>query len=393
MALAKEFGLAALSPGVRSEEAVLDDYVRELALLYKLPPQEVRPRFERFLDVYHRGTATASEEEWAALRSGDVEHSFIRISKPYRFRHFDVVPEVLRTVRRSLRAQAAEPALLEFGGGFGSDAIVYARAGFTVHYADLIALRNTDVVRRRFELRELDIPVHDSGALPDRRFEVVTAIDVLEHIYDVEEAVAQLAGRVAVGGLLCCVNAFSAIGYDGDHHDKNRTYLELFPLHMRTAGFEQVAANPPLEVYRREREPRAEVHDEVAALRRALYGVTSARGRERCAQLLAALAGARDVDWAALPIGEVAASDAQATAAAESRRSATTRLRAVAAQHAPTALKRAVWRRRMDEARAELDGVGGAAGTLGALADWTAVLRIAEHRLRSLPPTDRPAAG
>jgi len=80
------------------------------------------------------------------------------------------------------------------------------------------------------------------------------------------------------------------------------------------------------------------------------------------------------------------------SAAAESRRSAATRLRAVAAQRAPTALKRAVWRRRMDEARAQLDGAGGAAGALGALTDWAAVLRIAEHRLRSLPPDDGLAA-
>src|SRR4051812_39262785 len=173
MPLGREFTLAALGDGVRTERDVLADYVQELALLHDLPLDEARTRFDRFLDIYHRGTAAGTEEEWAALRSEDVEHSFIRISKPYRFRHFDVVPEVLRTTRRALRSDGRPRSLLEFGGGFGSDAIVHARSGFAVHYADLIALRNTEVVRRRFALRELDIPVHDSGSLPDRRFDVV----------------------------------------------------------------------------------------------------------------------------------------------------------------------------------------------------------------------------
>ena len=364
---------------------MLADYVRELALLYDLPEDEVATRFERFLDVYHRGTAVPTEEEWATLVTGDVEHSFIRISKPYRFRHFDVVPEVLRTARRSLRTVSAPASLLEFGGGGGSDAIVYARAGFGVHYADLIALRNTQVVRRRFELRGLDIPVHDSAALPDRRFDVVTAIDVLEHIYDVEDTVAQLTARIATGGLFCCVNAFSAITYDGDHHDKNRVYLELFALLMEAAGFERVPSTPPLEAYRRTTPADGAPASEVQALQKRLYAVTRERGRARCEELLALIRDASDIEWAALPQGEVASSGTTSTSSASQRRSLGAWARQRAAMHAPSALKRAVWSRRLRDARSQVAGAGGAAEALGALADWTAVLRIAEHRLRSLP--------
>jgi hypothetical protein len=385
VALPREFGLAALTPGVRDEKAVLADYVHELALLYDLPEDEVGARFERFLDFYHRGTVVATEQEWATLFTDDVEHSFIRISKPYRFRHFDVVPEVLRTVRRHLRTRDAPRTLLEFGGGGGSDAIVYARTGFGVHYADLVALRNTEVVRRRFDLRGLDIPVHDSAALPDRRFDVVTAIDVLEHIYDVEDTVAQLTARIATGGLLCCVNAFSAITYDGDHHDKNRVYLELFPLLMEAVGFERVSTTPPLEAYRRVTEPSDGPATEVSALRAKLYAVTRARGRARCEELLALLRGASEVDWAALAVGETASADAASGSTSSQRRSLGTWARRRAAMHAPSAVKRAVWDRRLRDARGELTGAGGAAAALGALADWTQVLRIAEHRLRSLP--------
>jgi hypothetical protein len=295
-------------------------------------------------------------------------------------------------VRRHLRTANASRTLLEFGGGGGSDAIVYARAGFGVDYADLVALRNTEVVQRRFALRGLDIPVHDSAALPERRFDVVTAIDVLEHIYDVEGTVAQLTARIARGGLLCCVNAFSAITYDGDHHDKNCVYLELFGPLMEAIGFEPVPTTPPLEAYRRVTQPEDSIASEVEAHSARLYTVTSERGRKRCAELLSRLRGANETEWPALPLGEVASSDGPSqdpapADAAPPRESLGTRARRRAAMHAPPALKRAVWTRRLRDARGELTGDGGTAATLGALADWTAVLRIAEHRLRSLPGT------
>jgi hypothetical protein len=95
-------------------------------------------------------------------------------------------------------------------------------------------------------------------------------------------------------------------------------------------------------------------------------------------------------------VGEVAssggpsASDPTATAAPQ-RRSLGTWARRQAAVHAPSALKRAVWNRRQRDARRRLTGAGGTAAALGALADWIEVLRIAEHRLRSLPADDRAA--
>ncbi len=378
--------------GARRDEEVLEDYVQELALLYEMPTDEIRPRFERFLDVYHRGMDSGTADEWAQLRTGDLEHSFIRISKPYRFREAEMVPEALRVIGRSMCSGAARPSLLEFGGGFGNDAIVYARRGFEVHYADLVSLRNTDVVARRFAARELDISIHDVGALPDRRFDVITAMDVLEHIYDVEEAIAQLASRIPRGGLLCCVNAFGAVTYDGDHHDKNRVYLDLFGELMSAAGFEAVEANPPLDAYRRVREPEPEVEAELARLRPLLYAVTCQAARERCDLLLHSVAGSRDIAWERLPLGRVANFNAQSAFAASRRESLRGRAYAVAARRAPRPLKYAVRRRRIAQTTAELTETGDPVQALGALADWVSVLRIAEYRLRSLVPAGSPVS-
>ncbi|MGA9313036.1 MAG: hypothetical protein WBV77_00245, partial [Solirubrobacteraceae bacterium] len=59
---------------------------------------------------------------------------------------------------------------------------------------------------------------------------------------------------------------------------------------------------------------------------------------------------------------------------------------AAAARRAPRALRHAVWRRRHAQTTAELIHTGDPAKTLGALADWVSVLRIAESRLSSLVP-------
>jgi hypothetical protein len=180
--------------------------------------------------------------------------------------------------------------------------------------------------------------------------------------------------------------------YDGDHHDKNRVYLELFEPLMQAAGFERVSTTPPLEAYRRRSEPGETVVTDVGALRAKLYAVTRERGRARCDELLSRLRGATDIDWTALPLGQVASSVPAASGGTTSQRASLgTWARRRAALHAPAAVKRAVWDRRLREARTQLTGAGGAAEALGALADWTQVVRIAEHRLRSLPGATAPA--
>lgn len=384
------FALAAFRPGIRRDDEVLEDYVQELALLYEMPADRIRPRFKRFLDVYHRGMDPGTTDEWTQIRMGDLEHSFIRISKPYRFRAYEMVPETLRVIPRSLRSGATRPSLLEFGGGFGNDAIVYARRGFEVHYADLVSLRNTDVVARRFAARGLDIPLYDVGDLPHRRYDAITAMDVLEHIYDVEETIAQLAARIVRGGLLCCVNAFGAITYDGDHYDKNRVYLDLFGELMSAAGFEAVKANPPLDAYRRVREPEQAVVAELARLRSLLYATTCWQARKRCELLRHSVADVRDISWERLPLGNMATSSVQPVSAASRRESLRGRVYAIGARRAPRALKHAVWRRRLARTTAELTDTDDPVRALGALADWVSVLRIAEHRMRS-PAAPMPA--
>lgn len=375
------FAAAALSENVRSDDDVLADYAAEVAQLHDLPVEEVRKRFKRFMAVYHHGTDPGTEEEWSAIIGGDVEHSFIRVSKPYRFRDQELLPTALAAMARHLEPNGSRQLrVLDFGGGFGNDSIVFARTGYEAHYADMAALKNTEIVRKRFELRGLDIPVHDTHGLPPVRFDAISAIDVLEHIYDVEETAARLVARLAQGGLLVCANAFGTITYDGDHHDKNRVYVELFPHLMEAVGLERVFHAPPLEVYKRQSAPADDIASDVARLRPLLYEATRAHCEERVTRLLEVIRAAPDAsfEFAALPGREVVGSAADSAARRGQRAYAT------AARLAPRFVKQAVWRRREAAMLSSLGVTDNPTEALGSLSDHVAVLRIAEHRLRTL---------
>lgn len=374
------FKLAALREGVSGDQAVLSDYAEEVSLLHGLARDEGERRFRRLLEIYHYGSDEGTPEEWGELHGGDdFLASCIRISKPFRFRDLGTIPLVLDGIRKHLRTASSPARVLDYGGGFGNDAIVYERMGFDAHYADLTWLVNTQAVIKRFELRRLDIPVHDSYALPPERFDVITAIDVLEHFYDVDEAAARLMARVPRGALLCPANAFSSITYDGDHLDKNRVYVELFPILARAAGFERVAFDPPLEIYRRESEPPADVREDEEALKRLLYRTTHDHCLTRCRELLDVVGGGSGVAWDKL-IGKVTHT------AADGDQPQPSRAYALAVRLAPPSLKRAVWRRRQRAVEGDLANRSDPTTALASLADHVAVLRIAQHRLRRLGP-------
>jgi SAM-dependent methyltransferase len=386
---AEHFRLAALDPAVRTFDDVLADYAREAARLHGLDDDEAQRRFARFMAVYHLGAEAADEREWAAIRGGDVEHTFIRLSKPYRFAEQQVVPVIAEHLRRHLEGRPAPVRVLDFGGGSGNDAIVYARMGFEAHYADLVALKNTDVVARRFAIRGLSIPVHDSGALPDVRFDAITAVDVLEHIYDQEAVLARLMARIAPGGLLLPANAYSSVTYDGDHLDKNRVYVELFPTLMARAGFVRIAHPSPLEVYRRAEDPRGTIAEDEDRLAGLLYATTRDICAGRCRDLLAALTDAAPAatppsglpSAAVVGRGSGAVNAGDSTGAAAPRRDWRAALLRSAVRHAPLWLRHRRARRREIEFVTELRSPATDGQALAALADYASALRIAEHRL------------
>jgi SAM-dependent methyltransferase len=92
---------------------------------------------------------------------------------------------------------------LDFGAGVGSGSVAFARQGLDVGLAD-ISSPLLSFSRWRFEIRKLRGQFFDlkTGDLPGESFDMVTAMDVLEHLADPVEAVERLWRVLKPGGFL-----------------------------------------------------------------------------------------------------------------------------------------------------------------------------------------------
>jgi SAM-dependent methyltransferase len=92
---------------------------------------------------------------------------------------------------------------LDFGSGVGSAGILFAGAGFSVCLAD-ISSTLLDFSRWRLQARGLDVQHLDlkHQRLPAEAFDIVTAMDVFEHLVDPVAAVDQLWRTLRPGGFL-----------------------------------------------------------------------------------------------------------------------------------------------------------------------------------------------
>lgn len=92
---------------------------------------------------------------------------------------------------------------LDFGAGVGSGAILFARHGFDVTLADISSTLTTfaraRLAARHLQARLLDLR-HES--LPSNQYDIVTAMDVWEHLTDPVRAATQVARAIRPGGFL-----------------------------------------------------------------------------------------------------------------------------------------------------------------------------------------------
>ena len=75
--------------------------------------------------------------------------------------------------------------------------VIFARLASSVTYADLPDLTRA-YISKRFEIRNLrNIEMKDVRRLdPNRRYDIVNCMDVVEHVYDVEYILADLIARL-----------------------------------------------------------------------------------------------------------------------------------------------------------------------------------------------------
>jgi 2-polyprenyl-3-methyl-5-hydroxy-6-metoxy-1,4-benzoquinol methylase len=127
---------------------------------------------------------------------------------------------------------------LDFGAGVGSGGILFARNGMEVTLADISSslLRFTE---SRFERRRLPVRLVNLGQceLPREAFDLVTAMDVFEHLVDPVGTVDKLWETLRPGGFL-----FGRFNAEPDDHRAQHIVHHFGPVfrRMEAVGFVQI---------------------------------------------------------------------------------------------------------------------------------------------------------
>ncbi|MSP50040.1 MAG: class I SAM-dependent methyltransferase [Alphaproteobacteria bacterium] len=133
--------------------------------------------------------------------------------------------------------------LLDFGSGVGASAILFHRHTDTVTLADvsstLLEFCRWRLERRRVPAAFLDLK---TLGLPKARFDLVTAMDVFEHLEDPAKAVSDLDAALKPGGYV--LGRFAADPEDDDRpqhivHDFQPVFRRLAELGYREAWKDQ----------------------------------------------------------------------------------------------------------------------------------------------------------
>jgi mycofactocin glycosyltransferase len=129
---------------------------------------------------------------------------------------------------------------LDFGAGVGSGGILFANHGFEVALADisspLLRFAEWRLTRRGLTAQTIDLK---SQELPKNAFDVITTMDVFEHLADPVAAVDQLAAALRPGGHI--------FGRFAAEKDPERPQHILFDFE---ATFQRLAMHGLVEVWR-----------------------------------------------------------------------------------------------------------------------------------------------
>jgi len=127
---------------------------------------------------------------------------------------------------------------LDFGAGVGSGGLLFARQGLQVTLAD-ISSRLLAFSRWRFDQRRLDVRIIDlkEQALPKHSFDLVTAMDVFEHLVDPVETLDLISDALRPGGVI-----FGRFHVDPDDERGQHIVHDFEPCfeHLKALGFVRI---------------------------------------------------------------------------------------------------------------------------------------------------------
>jgi len=214
---------------------IREELVREAAEFLGIPRSDARQRLhgagERFRQEWMNSAPADARSLTQFYNQSDTElfeliewHASDQI-------HYRTIIVRDYAVRRPGRAY------LDYGSGIGSDALVFAHAGFDVTLADisdvLLAFSAFRCRRRGFTVRTIDLK---TDTLPRAGYDVALCLDVLEHIPRPLSVIRDVHGSLRDHGLLVVHAPFG----EDPEHPMHVVHRDIVTPRMRSIGFQPV---------------------------------------------------------------------------------------------------------------------------------------------------------
>jgi 2-polyprenyl-3-methyl-5-hydroxy-6-metoxy-1,4-benzoquinol methylase len=224
---------------------VRTELVEEAAEYLGIPVSEAWQRHkdagERFRQEWHEKVGDSSDPDVLTTFYNSTETELFELiewhaTDPMHYRTLAVRDLALARPGRSY---------LDYGSGIGSDAVVFADAGFEVTLADisdiLLGFAAFRCRRRGATPRIVDLK---TSGLPQDAFDVVVCFDVLEHIPKPLPVVRRIARALRTGGIVAIHAPFG----EDPVHPMHVAHRDVVTPRMRSMGFQWVDLRFPPEI-------------------------------------------------------------------------------------------------------------------------------------------------
>lgn len=206
----------------------------ELSEFLGIPKEDVRARLAA-------GTASFTAEWNARVRDASNERAVTQFYNESETEVFDLAnwhatdPIHARSlVCAEIASRRPGRRYLDYGSGIGSDALIFAAAGFEITLADvaepLLAFAKWRCERRGIAVRTIDLKRRQP---PRHTFDVAVCFDVLEHVHRPLRTLEGIGRSLSPGGLLFVHAPF---GEDEDR-PMHVVHADVITPRMHTVGF------------------------------------------------------------------------------------------------------------------------------------------------------------
>ncbi|MGE3537685.1 MAG: class I SAM-dependent methyltransferase [Candidatus Tectimicrobiota bacterium] len=219
--------------------ALAESLVAELGRYVKADAAEIRRRCAQALTALKGEwqTSVVPGDRQSVEQYYDASHTLLYELMWWHTLSEDATPLAYVTALQFAQQHGCQR-YLDFGAGVGSGGILFARHGFGVTLADisspLLQFSQWRLEQRALRAAYVDLKV---TGLSHQAFDIITAMDVFEHLVDPVATLEQLAEALRPGGFL-----FVRLAAEMDEERPQHIVQDFEPTFARlhTLGFEQI---------------------------------------------------------------------------------------------------------------------------------------------------------